>query len=157
MDLVRRHLPGLSEIQAERCGRAILYLSNDWVLKFGPLEGSSVSTRKLVVGKLRNMAKQRYNTDIGAALAVGCSQCTSKRLNYQVMTLGPSTTFLWRISQVWQRRLGTWTVAILGLAISPDRVALVRLTCPGTAPNAGTAPNPSLLGRLPDGPCLHRI
>jgi hypothetical protein len=61
----------LSEIQAKRCGRAILYLSNDWVLKFGPLEGSSVSTRKLVVGKLRNMAKQRYNTDIGAALGCG--------------------------------------------------------------------------------------
>jgi hypothetical protein len=71
MDLVRRHLPGLSEIQAERCGRAILYLSNDWVLKFGPLEGSSVSTKKLVVGKLRNMAKQRYDTDIGAAFGCG--------------------------------------------------------------------------------------
>jgi hypothetical protein len=64
MDLTRRHIPGLSEAQSERCGRAAMLL-NDWTSKFGPLKDCSVSARKLGAREFRAMAKERYDADIG--------------------------------------------------------------------------------------------
>jgi hypothetical protein len=57
MDLTRRHIPGLSETQLERCGRAAMLLLNDWTSKFGPLKDCSVSNRKMAAREFHDMGK----------------------------------------------------------------------------------------------------
>ena len=60
----------LEEEQAERFGRGLNYLFNDWVERFGPVKECEVHTRKHTVKKMRRDARRRYEDDIGAAYAL---------------------------------------------------------------------------------------
>jgi hypothetical protein len=72
MDLTRRHVPGLSETQSERCERAAMLLMNDWSSKFGPLKDCSVSARNWAqensVRWQRNVTKQILGASYGFAV-----------------------------------------------------------------------------------------
>ena len=60
----------LGEEQAERFGRGLNYLFNDWVERFGSVKGCEVRIRKHTVKEMRRDARRRYEDDIGAAYAL---------------------------------------------------------------------------------------
>jgi len=60
----------LGEEQAERFGRGLNYLFNDWVERFGPVNDCEVRTRKHTVKEMRRDARRRYEHDMGAAYAL---------------------------------------------------------------------------------------
>jgi hypothetical protein len=60
----------LGEEQAERFGRGLNYLFNDWVARFGPVKDCQVRIRKHTVKEMRRDARRRYEDDIGAAYAL---------------------------------------------------------------------------------------
>ena len=60
----------LGEEQAERFGRGLNYLFNDWVERFGPVKDCEVRTRKRTVKEMKRDARRRYDRDIGAAYAL---------------------------------------------------------------------------------------
>jgi hypothetical protein len=66
VDLTLR-LPTLSEPQAERCGRFASLLLRDWNARFGPVKDAQVSLRKAGVEQFKSVARQRFETDVGAA------------------------------------------------------------------------------------------
>ena len=56
--------------QAERFGRGLNYLFNEWVERFGPVKDCEVRIRKHTVKEMRRGARRRYEHDIGAAYAL---------------------------------------------------------------------------------------
>ena len=60
----------LREEQAQRFGRGLNYLFNDWVERFGPVKDCSVRVRRHAVKEMRRDARRRYEHDIGAAYAL---------------------------------------------------------------------------------------
>jgi hypothetical protein len=60
----------LGEEQAERFGRGLNYLFNDWVERFGPVKDCEVRIRKRTVREMRSDARRCYEHDIGAAYAL---------------------------------------------------------------------------------------
>jgi hypothetical protein len=64
------YLRDLGDEQAERFGRGLNYLFNDWVERFGPLECCAIRIRKHTVREMRRDARRRYEHDIGAAYAL---------------------------------------------------------------------------------------
>jgi hypothetical protein len=60
----------LGDEQAERFGRGLNYLFNDWVERFGPVKDSEVRARKRTVKEMKRDARRRYEHDIGAAFAL---------------------------------------------------------------------------------------
>ena len=56
--------------QAERFGRGLNYLFNDWVERFGPVKDCEVRVRQQTVKEMRGDARRRYEDDIGAAYAL---------------------------------------------------------------------------------------
>ena len=60
----------LGDEQAERFGRGLNYLFNDWVQRFGPVKDCEVRIRKHTVKEMRRDARRRYEHDIGAAYAL---------------------------------------------------------------------------------------
>jgi hypothetical protein len=60
----------LGEEQAERFGRGLNYLFNDWVERFGPVKDCEVRIRKHTVTEMRKDARRRYVHDIGASFAL---------------------------------------------------------------------------------------
>jgi hypothetical protein len=65
-----RWVDDLGDEQAERFGRGLNYLFNDWVKRFGPVKDCDVRTRKFMVKEMRNDARRRYEDDIGASYAL---------------------------------------------------------------------------------------
>ena len=64
------YLRDLGDEQAERFGRGLNYLFNDWVERFGPVKDCEVRTRKHTVKEMKRDARRRYEHDIGAAFAL---------------------------------------------------------------------------------------
>lgn len=60
----------LGDEQAERFGRGLNYLFNDWIRQFGPVKDCEVRARKHAVKEMRRDARRRYEQDIGAAFAL---------------------------------------------------------------------------------------
>jgi hypothetical protein len=60
----------LGDEQAERFGRGLNYLFNDWVERFGPVKDCEVRTRKRTVKEMKRDARRRYEHDMGAAYAL---------------------------------------------------------------------------------------
>ena len=60
----------LGDEQAERFGRGLNHLFNDWVERFGPVKVCDVRTRKLSVRRMKKDARRRYEGDIGASYAL---------------------------------------------------------------------------------------
>ena len=60
----------LGDEQAERFGRGLNYLFNDWIRRFGPVKDCEVRARKHTVKEMRRDARRRYEQDIGAAFAL---------------------------------------------------------------------------------------
>jgi hypothetical protein len=60
----------LGDEQAERFGRGLNYLSNDWVERFGPVKDCEIRIRKRTVKEMKRDARRRYERDIGAAYAL---------------------------------------------------------------------------------------
>jgi hypothetical protein len=60
----------LWEEQAERFGRGLNFLFNDWVERFGPVKDCDAQTRKFTVKEMRSDARRRYEHDIGASYAL---------------------------------------------------------------------------------------
>jgi hypothetical protein len=60
----------LGDEQAERFGRGLNYLFDDWVGRFGPVKGCEVRVRKHTVKEMRKDARRRYRHDIGASYAL---------------------------------------------------------------------------------------
>jgi hypothetical protein len=60
----------LGDEQAERFGRGLNYLFNEWVERFGPVKDREVRARKHTVRQMRRDARRRYEHDIGAAYAL---------------------------------------------------------------------------------------
>jgi hypothetical protein len=60
----------LGDEQAERFGRGLNYLFNDWVERFGPVKDCGVRIRKHTVKEMRSDARRRYERDIGASYAL---------------------------------------------------------------------------------------
>ena len=60
----------LGDEQAERFGRRLNYLFNDWVERFGLVKDCEVRIRKHTVKEMRSDARRRYERDIGAAYAL---------------------------------------------------------------------------------------
>ena len=60
----------LGDEQAERFGRGLNHLFNDWVKRFGPVKDCDVRTRKFAVRQMRTDARRRYEHDIGASYAL---------------------------------------------------------------------------------------
>ena len=60
----------LGDEQAERFGRGLNYLFNDWVERFGPVKDCEVRTRKHTIKEMRSDARRRYEHDIGASYAL---------------------------------------------------------------------------------------
>jgi hypothetical protein len=56
--------------QAERFGRGLNYLFNDWVERFGPVKDCELRIRKHTVKEMRRDARRRYRQDMGAAYAL---------------------------------------------------------------------------------------
>jgi hypothetical protein len=65
-----RYARDLGGEQAERFGRGLNYLFNDWVERFGPVKDCEVRIRKHTVKEMRKDARRRYEHDIGAAYAL---------------------------------------------------------------------------------------
>jgi hypothetical protein len=61
------YIRDLADEQAERFGRGLNYLFNDWVERFGPVKDCEVPIRKHTVKEMRRDARRRYEHDIGAA------------------------------------------------------------------------------------------
>ena len=64
------YIRDLADEQAERFGRGLNYLFNDWVERFGPVRDCDVRIRKHTVKEMRRDARRRYEHDIGAAYAL---------------------------------------------------------------------------------------
>jgi hypothetical protein len=64
------HLRDLGDEQAERFGRGLNHLFNDWVDRFGPVKDCEVPIRKRAVKEMRADARRRYEYDMGAAYAI---------------------------------------------------------------------------------------
>jgi hypothetical protein len=64
------YIGDLADVQAERFGRGLNYLFNDWVERFGPVKDCEVRIRKHTVKEMRRDARRRYEHDIGAAYAL---------------------------------------------------------------------------------------
>ena len=64
------HLRDLGDEQAERFGRGLNHLFNDWVDRFGPVKDCEVPIRKRAVKEMRADARRRYEHDMGAAYAI---------------------------------------------------------------------------------------
>jgi hypothetical protein len=64
------HARDLGDEQAERFGRGLNYLFNDWVERFGPVMDCEIRIRKHSVKEMRSDARRRYEHDIGAAYAL---------------------------------------------------------------------------------------
>ncbi len=64
------HLRDLGDEQAERFGRGLNHLFNDWVDRFGPVKDCEVPIRKRAVKEMRTDARRRYEHDMGAAYAI---------------------------------------------------------------------------------------
>jgi hypothetical protein len=60
----------LGDEQAERLGRGLNYLFNDWVERFGPVKDCELRIRKHTVKEMKRDARRRYEDDIGAAYAL---------------------------------------------------------------------------------------
>ena len=60
----------LGDEQAERFGRGLNYLFNEWVERFGPVKDREIRARKHTVRQMRRDARRRYEHDIGAAYAL---------------------------------------------------------------------------------------
>lgn len=60
----------LGDEQAERFGRGLNHLFNDWVKRFGPVKDCDVRSRKFAVRQMRTDARRRYEHDIGASYAL---------------------------------------------------------------------------------------
>ena len=65
-----RYVGDLGDEQAERFGRGLNHLFNDWVERFGPVKDCQVRIRKHTVKEMRSDARRRYEHDIGAAYAL---------------------------------------------------------------------------------------
>ena len=65
----------LGDEQAERFGRGLNYLFNDWVERFGLVKDCEVRIRKHTVKEMRSDARRRYEHDIGAAYALEFLSC----------------------------------------------------------------------------------
>lgn len=65
-----RYVGDLGQEQAERFGRGLSYLFNDWVRRFGPVKDCEVRVRKHTVREMRRDARRRYEHDIGASYAL---------------------------------------------------------------------------------------
>jgi hypothetical protein len=66
----RRWVDDLGAEQAERFGRGLNYLFNDWVKRFGPVKDCDARTTKSSVRKMKKDARRRYEHDIGASYAL---------------------------------------------------------------------------------------
>jgi hypothetical protein len=64
------HARDLGQEQAERFGRGLNFLFNDWVGRFGPVKDCEIGVRKHAVRQMRRDARRRYEHDIGAAYAL---------------------------------------------------------------------------------------
>jgi hypothetical protein len=64
------YIRNLGNEQAERFGRGLTYLFNDWVERFGPVKDCEVRIRQQTIKKMRSDARRRYEHDIGAAYAL---------------------------------------------------------------------------------------
>jgi len=64
------YIRDLGEEQAERFGRGLNYLFNDWVERFGPVKDCEIRIRRRTVREMRRDARLRYEHDIGAAYAL---------------------------------------------------------------------------------------
>ena len=61
------YIRDLGNEQAERFGRALTYLFNDWIERFGPVKDCEVHIRQKTIKKMRSDARRRYERDMGAA------------------------------------------------------------------------------------------
>jgi hypothetical protein len=64
------YIRDLGQEQAERFGRGLNYLFNDWVARFGPVKDCEIRIRRHTVREMRRDARLRYEHDIGAAYAL---------------------------------------------------------------------------------------
>jgi len=64
------YIRDLGNEQAERFGRALTYLFNDWIERFGPVKDCEVHIRQKTIKKMRSDARRRYERDMGAAYAL---------------------------------------------------------------------------------------
>jgi hypothetical protein len=102
----------LGDEQAERFGRGLNYLFNDWVERFGRVEGCEVRIRRRTVTEMRRDARRRYEHDIGAAYAL-------EFLSYHVEAsylLGEDATFVYDLTSYYISQAGD---AARGMAGEP--------------------------------------
>ena len=64
------YIRDLGNEQAERFGRALTYLFNDWIERFGPVKDCEVHIRQKTIKKMRSDARRRYERDMSAAYAL---------------------------------------------------------------------------------------
>jgi hypothetical protein len=64
------YIRDLGNEQAERFGRGLTYLFNDWIERFGPVKDCEVHVRQKTIKKMRSDARRRYERDMGAAYAL---------------------------------------------------------------------------------------
>jgi hypothetical protein len=64
------YIRDLGNEQAERFGRGMNYLFNDWVGRFGSVKDCEVRIRHRSIRKMRRDARRRYEHDVGAAYAL---------------------------------------------------------------------------------------
>ena len=64
---VIRHMSAFTEHQSERCGRALVFLSQQWVKNNGPVENCKIELRKAMASEFMKEARQRYEIDQAAS------------------------------------------------------------------------------------------
>lgn len=62
-----RHMNAFTEEQSDRCGKALVFLSQQWIEKNGPVKSCGIDLCKGMASELKAQARQRYPTDIGAS------------------------------------------------------------------------------------------
>jgi len=62
-----RHMNAFTEEQSERCGKALVFLSQQWIENNGPVKSCGIDSCKGMALELKAQARQRYATDIAAS------------------------------------------------------------------------------------------
>ena len=137
------YIRDLADEQAERFGRGLNYLFNDWVERFGPVKDCEVRIRKHTVKEMRRDAQRRYEHDIGAAYALEflSYHVEASYLPGEARTPHLCTILRPIISQKLATRLAGGRPNRVGMKASPAREAFDQLSQLREGPQGGGAPD----------------
>ena len=68
-----RRMNSFTEENAEHFATALDYAYRYWIKNHGPVNECAIEFRRTAAKELQSQAKQRYNSDIGASIAVHSS------------------------------------------------------------------------------------